>query len=177
MQVNWLAQGIGAIGLLFCLISFQIKSNRYLLILQTLANIMFGTQFIILGAYTGCLNVIIFCVRNVLIMGKEKYKWARWNGWLYIIIFLSCITTIVSWNGILSTFPAIACIGGSIAYWQDNAMSYRIANLLFVCPAWLIYDTCVGSYTAAINEAIVFVSVLVSILRFGWKSLSNNSFD
>lgn len=41
---------------------------------------------------------------------------------------------------------------------------------------WLTYDLIVGAYAGVLNETIAATSIIVSIIRFGWKSLGENEF-
>jgi hypothetical protein len=48
-------------------------------------------------------------------------------------------------------------------------------NLTCASPCWLIYDIIVHSWGGLLSESITLLSILVSIIRFGWKGLENDS--
>lgn len=48
-----------------------------------------------------------------------------------------------------------------------------MSNLFCASPAWLLYDVMVGSIAGIVNEAITLTSIIVSVLRFGWKELGD----
>ncbi len=51
-------QAIGFVGGLFFIISYQIKSNKMLFLLQLLGTATFCCQFLLLGATSGAVNLI-----------------------------------------------------------------------------------------------------------------------
>lgn len=173
---EWIAQGIGVIGLILFIGSFQIKSNRALLICQMIANCMFALQFILLGAYSGCFSLLAIVLRNVVLTSKEKYEWAKWKGWMYVFVAIPFVLMIVTWNGWSSILPFLATGVSTVFYWSDNALHYRAANLFCACPCWLVYDFIFKSYAGMLNESITITSIVISIIRFGWKSLGENKF-
>lgn len=38
----------------------------------------------------------------------------------------------------------------------------------------LLYDVLVKSWGGALNEAVTLVSIIISIIRFGWKALDGD---
>lgn len=177
MEINWLAQVVGAVGVILFLVSFQIKSNRALLAIQWMADFMFCVQFILLGAYSGCLSLAVMLLRNVILMCREKHRWAQWNRWLPVLVGLTVLFTAVTWDGAKSLLPMIAGIGSTVVFWRGNARAYRTANLFCASPCWLIYDVIVGSFAGILNETITLASIVISIIRFGWSALGENSFE
>lgn len=175
--INWLAQAVGAVGVAAFLLSFHVKSNKALLGLQMLANTLFGVQFVLLGAFSGCLSMGVLILRNLFILLRERYAWAGRRGWLYLFLLLFLACNLYTWSGPVSLLPLAASAGSTAAYWQNNARAYRTANLFCASPCWLAYDLLVGSYAGAVNETIALVSIISSIIRFGWKTLGENSFE
>lgn len=177
MAVNWLAQGVGIVGVAAFLLSFQVKSNKALLALQMCANLLFCVQFVMLGAFSGCLSMGVLILRNVVILFRGKYPWAGWRGWVPLLLLLLVICAAYTWSGFISLLPLAAAAGSTIGYWQDNARAYRTANLFCASPCWLLYDALVGSYAGVLNEVIALSSIIASIVRFGWGALGENSYE
>ncbi|WP_295071967.1 YgjV family protein [Ruminococcus sp.] len=42
-------------------------------------------------------------------------------------------------------------------------------------PCWLIYDIIVNSWGGLVSESITIVSILISIMRFGWQGLEKDT--
>lgn len=172
-----IAQTLGFIGVACFVLSYQIKSNKALFLLQTLASVFFGTQFFLLGGISGCFNLMVVIVRNIMIYNHERYKWLAWRGWIGVIIAVCVVILIVTWKGPQSLFPFIAMVGSTIGYWSSNAQKIRLSNLVCACPAWFTYDIIVGSFGGMLNEAIGVTSILVSIYRYGWKNMGDSQFS
>lgn len=176
-QTFIIAQAIGFLGVACFVLSYQIKSNKALFLLQTLASVFFGTQFFLLGGISGCFNLMVVIVRNIMIYNHERYKWLAWRGWIGVIIAVCVVILVATWKGPQSLFPFIAMMGSTIGYWTNNAQKIRLSNLVCACPAWFTYDIIVGSFGGMVNEIIGVTSILVSIYRYGWKNMGNSQFS
>ena len=166
-------QLVGFAGLTAFLISYQVKTNRKLFLCQTCGNALFMLQFFLLGAYSGCLNLLIGVIRNLMASRFNDWKWVRWKGWPVIFIAGYLFVTWYTWNGWTSFLPFIGMTSCTIAFWTNNALNIRKANLFFACPAWIIYDVIFHSWAGILSESITIASILVSVWRFGWKNLGD----
>lgn len=169
-------QGIGLLGVISFVISYQMKTNRHLFMCQLAANGFFIIQFVLLSAYTGCINLFLMCIRNFLMMNYDRWEWVKGKWWGYTLIGLAAIGMIITWNGPISLLPLTALTGGTLLYMTNNAQKIRMANLFCCCPAWITYDFFVHSWTGMLNESIMIVSILVSIYRYGWKEMNKEGF-
>lgn len=177
METNEIiAQVFGFLALGLLLISFQFKSNKTLLILQSFGNLLFCIQYIFLHTYSGCICVLVL-VRNLTVAFQDKYKILKWKGWEYILLILFLVSSIFTWEGLKSILPLIGCIGSTIAYFKNNARVFRSVTLFITSPCWLTYDALSGAYAGIINEIITIISIVISIIRFGWKKLGEDEYN
>ena len=97
-------QAIGFVGVLFFIISYQIKSNKMLFLLQLLGTATFCCQFLLLGATSGAVNLIGIIVRNGLLMKCRDWPWVRskWTEIIFLAIFT--IAFVATWQGLISLF-------------------------------------------------------------------------
>ena len=95
----------------------------------------------------------------------------RWKGWIAVFSALTLTIALLTWNGWISFLPVIGTIAGTIGYWTNNAKKIRLANLVANSPCMLAYDALVGSWGGVLNESVIMISIVISILRFGWKAL------
>ncbi|WP_288935921.1 YgjV family protein [uncultured Acidaminococcus sp.] len=172
-----LVQGVGFIGVILFLISYQVRSNRKLFILQTLGCLAFGGQFVMLGSYRGSISLLINIIRNIMLTKYKEYKVVRWKGWVVIFSILVVFAAIFTWSGWKSVLPVIGTIAGTIAYWTNNARKIRLANLFVNAPGMLFYDVLVKSWGGVLNESITIVAIVVSIVRFGWSALDGDKIE
>lgn len=171
-----LVQAIGFLGLLFFFISFQVKTNKTFFIIQTLGCLTFSLQFALLGALSGAVSLLVNITRNIMLT-RYSSRIIRWKGWVFIFSALSFAAALLTWSGPICLLPVIATIAGTIGYWTNNARNIRIANLVLNAPCMLLYDVLVKSWGGALNEAVTLVSIIISIIRFGWKALDGDRIE
>ena len=171
---EYIVQGIGFTGTALFIISYQIKSNRALFFCQMLGCIVFCIQFTIMGAYTGAISLIINIARNVLLLKSNTWKWAGSKAAMYIVLLLLTLLTAYTWAGWISLLPFASVAVTTIGYWTHNGQKIRISQLIG-SPCTLTYDLLIRTWGGALSESITIVSILVSIYRFGWKNLSNET--
>lgn len=73
--------------------------------------------------------------------------------------------------GWLSLLPVIANIASTIGGYTHNAKKIRIAGMFVNSPLWIIYDILVGSWAGILDEVVSELSMIISIIRYGWKNL------
>ena len=172
---EFVVQMIGFAGVAFFILSYQIRSNRGLFLCQLAGCLIFCVQFVVMGAYTGALSLTVSIVRNLLLLKAEDWKWVRSKAILAAILALLLVITVSTWAGWVSLLPFAAVSAASIGYWSNNARKIRLSQLLIGSPCTLIYDMIVGSWGGVTSEAITLVSILVSIFRFGWRNLGDET--
>ena len=167
-------QMIGFAGVLFFLVSYQVRSNRLLFALQTLGCLTFCLQFALRGAYSGCLSLLDNIVRNIMLTKYNDSPLVRWKGWIAVFSGLCLAIAFLTWSGPASLLPVAGTAAGTAAYWTNNARRIRVVNLGVACPCFLLYDGIVGSWGGVLNESITMAAIVVSIIRFGWAALDGD---
>ena len=171
---KYVIQGIGFAGAALFIISYQIKSNRALFFCQMLGCIVFCIQFLLMGAYTGAISLLVNIMRNVLLLRANVWKWAGSRAALYgILLFLAGMTA-VTWAGWISLLPFVSVAVTTVGYWTRNAQKIRLSQLIG-SPCTLTYDVLIRSWGGALSEGIAVASILISIWRFGWRNLADET--
>lgn len=164
-------QAIGLIGTGLYFASFQFKDNRRLFTVQVFSYLFYTTHLFLLGAVTGAVSYVLNLVRSVCL--ASKFEWAR--GWkaCAVICLLQFGVAWLTWSGPISLLPIAANIASTIGGYTHNARKIRIAGMFFNSPLWIIYDILVGSWAGIADEVVSEISMIVSIIRYGWKNLDN----
>ena len=160
-------QIIGFAALAAFIASYQIKSIKWLYAMQLAGSALFCLQFILLGAFSGCIGLVVNIIRNAMLIYYVQCKWIRWRGWPVIISIVSALLFIITWHGLPSILPLIAAVTSTFAYWSNNPFIIRITNLTCASPCWLVYDIIYFSLGGIISESLSMVSIIVSFVRFG----------
>ena len=167
---EFVIQLIGFVGVAFFIISYQIRSNRALFWCQLMGCLVFCVQFILIGAYTGALSLIVTIIRNALLLKVDTWKWIKHKGTLAVLLALLVVITTFTWAGWISLLPFASVAVSSIGYWTNNAQKIRLSQL-FASPCTLVYDIIIGSWGGVVCESFTLISIIVSIVRFGWRNL------
>ena len=91
-------------------------------------------------------------VRNILLLKIEDWTWLKWKGWAALFCVPSLIYMFVTWHSWMDILPFIAYAVGTFAFWTNSAKMLRL------------------------SELVILGSVVVSIIRFGWKGLDDPDF-
>lgn len=166
-----ITQAIGFVATVLQVGSFQCKSSRKLIFTQLCGNTAFLIHMFMLGAYSGCVSLLVSVIRNFILSNRKP--WAYWKGWPWILVAANLLGSALTWDGIFSILPCIAVVSLTIASWSRNGKKIRIANIFVASPSWLIYEFYAGSISGIITELITLGSVGISVLRYGWKALDN----
>ena len=172
---EYIVQGIGFVAVVFFILSYQMKSNRLLFLFQLIGCSIFAVQFVILGAYNGALSLLINILRNVLLLKANVWRWVRSKKTMLGIIALLIIFMIWTWNGWTSLLPLVSVGVTTVGYWTDNAQKIRLSQLIG-SPCTLLYGILIHSWGGALSESITLMSIIVSIIHFGWKNLNEDNF-
>ena len=172
---DWFIQGIGFLAVAVFILSYQIKSNRRLFLLQLIGSALFCLQFFLLDAKSGCLSLAVNILRNALMMKYNDWKWVqkKWCPVLIALLFTGVL--LLTWNGPVSLLAFAASVTSTFAYWTNSPRKIRTVNLVCASPCWLLYDVIVHSLGGILSESITILSILVSFIRFGWKGLEHDS--
>ncbi|MGN0333487.1 MAG: YgjV family protein [Lachnospiraceae bacterium] len=169
MGNNVVVQVIGLIGTALFFMSYQCKSNKNLFRVQFLSYLFYTTHLILLGAVTGGVSYIINGIRSFCL--GSKIDFLRSRKMCVIICMLQLMTLIITWSGWLSLLPVAANIASTIGGYTHNARKIRIAGMFVNSPLWIIYDIIVGSWAGILDELVSEGSMIISIVRYGWKEL------
>ena len=174
MTPEFIAQGIGIIAAAISISSFQFKNNKTLFILRAIASILFALNYFLIGAMTAAILNAINILCMVLMVYGERHRY------IAIPIFLSLLYTVAvifTYEGILSILLLIAQLACVISLWTIDGLKIRLAQLFIASPIWLINNIIVFTIGGIITEVFAIVSVIVSILRFGFKGLRTKGVD
>ncbi len=117
---------VGFLGVLLFIVSYQLRSNRALFLCQLMGCIVFFTQFLFWGAYTGAISLIINIVRNLLLLKAKDWAWVRNKATPSVIILFMAIFTAYTWAGLISFLPFLSVTVTSVGYWTCDAKKIRI---------------------------------------------------
>jgi len=174
---NLIVQGIGMVGLVFAIISFQNNKRNLILFFLGLAQMFFIVHFALLGVWTASAMNIVGAARTFFFMLRGRKKWMDSDVVMYVFICLFFIAGILSWQNWLSLLPIMAMAIETFGLWQEDPRKIR-SIVIIPRPLWLTYNVIHGSYAGVLTELFVVVSLITGIIRFDflpWIRQKKNS--
>ena len=162
-------QLIGVAGTLLFFLSYQCRSNRNLFRVQLLSYLFYTAHLLLLGAMTGGVSYMINTLRSFCL--GSRWKFAHSCAMCAIICAMQLAALALTWSGWISILPVAANIAATLGGYTHNPRKIRIAGMFVNSPLWIVYDLCVGSWAGILDEAVTEGSMILSIIRFGWKNL------
>ena len=164
-----LIQAVGLLGTAVFFASYQCRENRTLYKVQFLSYLLYTIHLTLLGATTGGISYMINMLRSFCLSGKNKFLRSRTMCW--IICCLQVGVLVFTWSGWLSLLPVVANIASTIGGYTHNPRKVRMAGMFVNSPLWIVYDILVGSWAGILDEVVSEASMIISVIRFGWKAL------
>jgi hypothetical protein len=158
-----IAQIFGLISFVFGGLAMMTNKKRNVIHCNTVANFASSMQYACLGAFTGALSLIVIIIRNVTF---SKYKSNKIPViYLILVIIFAIITSIISYDGLISILPSLAVCIFSYGIWQHNIKKIKIINIL-VSIIGIIYDIHYMAYVTAFAQGTYIVIGLFSYFEY-----------
>lgn len=157
--MNFIFAQIFALLSSICLLaSFWQKKRKGILTLQILDSSFDIIQYFLLSAHTGA---IISCIgaTRAYAFKKTNKKYV-----LYFYLILYFISSILTWNGLISIIPLLAALLYTIVVWDKKEKNIRFYSIL-VFLLWFTYDILVKAYVNGITDIILVISNILAIKK------------
>ena len=162
---NLPAQIVGMVALLINVLSYQFNERKKILTMQFFSGAFFTLHYFLLGAYAGAVSNLLSVLRAFCFTQRGKREWASHAALPIAFVVISAVSTIFTYQNLLSIVPAIAFTFNSVALWSNRPRTTRI----FTIPnntLFLIYNVANASYSGIISDTFVLVSLLIAFVRF-----------
>ena len=166
-----LTQAVGLLGTALFFLSYQCKSNKSLFRVQFVSYLFYTTHFLLLGAITGGISYVLNTVRSFCLGSKSAFL--KGKGMCFLICALQMVALIFTWDGWISILPIAANIAATIGGYTYNARKIRVVGMFVNSPLWIVYNVMVGSWAGVLDELVTEASMILSIVRYGWKNLDS----
>lgn len=164
----FISQLIGAVAAVLLLSSFQQKTHKRIVFMQACAGLLFGIQFLLIGAYEGmaCNFIGMFRSFSYSFRNKSKIIDSIFCPIFFAIAFT--VGTVFTYKNLFSLMPLVAMIISSFVLWIPQTQKLRA--LTFPTSAlWLVYNFLCGSVSGVITESSCILSIIIGLIRFRKK--------
>lgn len=160
-----LAQVLALFAILFWVISILLKNKKNILLMQVIANGIYGIEYLLLGAFSAAsMNFLSFLRLLVYYFyALLNIKMPKWI--LFVFIALVLLFGIITYDGLISLLPIIITVLYTYAFWQNNL---NVARIIYIVAAiiWIYYNYEVGTYVGIIGNALEITTGLISLIKY-----------
>ena len=160
-----LAQVLALFAILFWVISILLKNKKNILLMQVIANGIYGIEYLLLGAFSAAsMNFLSFLRLLVYYFYTSlNIKMPKWI--LFVFITLVLLFGIITYDGLISLLPIIITVLYTYAFWQNNL---NVARIIYIVAAiiWIYYNYEVGAYVGIIGNALEITTGLISLIKY-----------
>lgn len=160
-----LAQVLALFAILFWVISILLKNKKNILLMQVIANGIYGIEYLLLGAFSAAsMNFLSFLRLLVYYFyALLNIKMPKWI--LFVFITLVLLFGIITYDGLISLLPIIITVLYTYAFWQNNL---NVARIIYIVAAiiWIYYNYEVGAYVGIIGNILEIITGLISLIKY-----------
>ena len=159
------AQILALIAIITWVISILLKKKKDILLMQVIANGIYGLEYLLLNALSAAgMNFLSF-VRLLIyyFYTKNKIKMPKWL--LLVFLILVIIFGFITYDGYLSIIPVIITLLYAYAFWQDNLFIARIIYIV-AAIAWIYYNYHVRAYVGVVGNILEIISGTTALIKY-----------
>lgn len=158
---NTIAQVFGVVAVAVSCVIFLGRKRKTILLSKFTADVLWFWHYFLIGAFSGAALNILALFRESIFMNKGK-KWASSKFWLFLILSLTILSCILTWEGPISLLPMIGSCSAVVSFWCTKPINIR----LLAIPAqvlWLIYGTIHFSLPSFICNTMALVTICIGL--------------
>lgn len=153
----------GILGIAANCIIYQQKNGKNLLLWKLISDVLWLLHYLFLNAYSGCAVALIGVFRE-LVFYRENKKGQKRPFFLMFFIIVTICSSILTWKGIASIFPALASVISIVGFWKANPKISR--KLAFpISGLMLSYDLTCNSHMGIVNEILTMCATAIAIIH------------
>lgn len=172
------AQIIGLLAVTSFLLSYQQKKRKSIIIWNVASRILYITQYILLGAFSGAILDVLGALSSVIAEKKhtpfiKKHTSAIFLSVNLIIIAIGLSIAIIN-KSFLDIFPIIGVLLHTSAFWISSEKIIRRVSLLG-SPFWFIYNFLSKAYGSSVGDVLTMISIIIAMIKYKNQDENCNS--
>lgn len=158
------------IAVVICVIacnSYFAKKKSIYLFLQLIVNLLYGTQYLLLGQMAGTVNNAVSSVKYIFFIHKENIKKENTKTELLVFLSISVILGVLAIDSWFSVIPIVTSLLFTYAIWQKSEIVLR-AIVIFCNVLWVVFNVCAGAYVSALYsfaEMAFAASTMIKLIK------------
>lgn len=162
--ISWgIGQVFGIIAIILGFISYQVRTQRQILFMQSSVAVVFCVHYFLIGAYSGMAMNAVNIVRNFF---YDRRTQSGSKSKLIPIVFVAvqCIMCALTWEAWYSVFVLLGIGINTYCMSFESPQNIR-KSILVTSPLVLTYDIFARSIGGSIYESVALISAFIGILR------------
>ena len=160
-----IGQILSIIGMALTILSFQLKTKKHILLMQSLGSAFFLASYVVLSSWPAVYLNVVFLIRNTVFYFSGDAEWAKSKVWPYLLIVLVIIAGSLGIKTYLDILPIVGSIFGTLAASFKNENMFRLFKL-GDSPCWLVYNASIPSWGGTVCEVFNMISITVGLIRY-----------
>jgi hypothetical protein len=158
-----IGQALGGVAILLGFLSYQTRTQRGLILMQSATALTFCAHYFLIGAIPGmALNLIVILRNTVYYYRNRRHSHEMISPILFALVMGGA--AILTWNAWYSVFVLAGQIINTLYMSCSDPQKVR-KSVLVTCPMVLTYDVFVFSVGGIIYESVAMTSALIGIIR------------
>lgn len=157
-------QLMGVVAVALGFVSFQMRTQKKLLVVQTATTIAFCIHYYLIGATSGLLLNMLGIARNLAYYHKDKPLFSGKKCPVFFAVVMGFVG-LLSWQGFYSVFIVLGLVINTLCLSFDDPQKIR-KSILITSPMVLTYDAFVLSIGGIIYESVAIISAVIGIVRY-----------
>ena len=158
-----IGQIFGILAIILGFVSYQVKTQRQILFLQTLTAAVFVIHYFLIGATTAMAMNAVNIVRNFAYDVRNRKGWK--NPAIPIAFtVLQAVIGIITWQAWYSIFVFCGICINTYCMSLRDPQKVR-ASIVVTSPMVLTYDAFTTSIGGVVYESVALVSAVIGFLR------------
>lgn len=162
----WIPQLVGVLAVATFLLSYQQKTRRGIITLNVISRVLYITQYLLLGAFSGAALDILGAVSSVIAARKQSGFVSRYKYVILIAMDVAMVAVgLLLWESIYSLFAILGILLHTTAFWIDDERVIRRISLLG-SPFWFVYNFASRAYGSAVGDVLTMASIVIAMIRY-----------
>lgn len=164
-SMDVLGQVVSIVGMILTIASFQMKTRKQIILVQTAGSTFFLLSYLLLESWSAVYLNFVFVIRNIIFYFSKDKKWAQHKVWLVVLLIAVVVAGFIGFRSWMDLLPIIGSVFGTIAMYMKRENMLRLLKL-GDSPCWLIYNCTVPSTGGIICEVFNIISIVVGLIRY-----------
>ena len=160
----YIGQGFGFLAMFLTFLSYQAKSHKKLLCVQTASTLSVMVSYFLLGKLTGALTNFVCVIRNFVFFTYDK-KGKSSVLWTAVLTVMIGAAGALSWQNAASLLVIAALMINTVMLSLKNNQALRV-SILFTSGMVLAYNLISRVWGGVCSEALAILSSAIALIRY-----------